>query len=938
MVRTRNEYGNDDDLRVKDDQQMQEQKAGPVQGQVPLSEQTHARPPRRGILGITFAKRSFSKLKKNLKPARRAKKNSKKNLKTAKPVEQATDIHGEEEKRAFARLSHTDTRTTMSSHFDVPVVNTSQKELLQLSNDNSRLQEQLSKATDDHNKLKDELLQQKLDFQQQMHDLERQINDLKETLLPQDRTNYVGELPSTSQQQVDEDSSSRSHSDSPPMRVDFAGDVVPFNESNDSTEKDNEPDDDTDDDSDDSAILDTVAPLQSAMPSASSDGVSSGFFSNNVQKASPVRRFVSEDPRQFAEFQKRSGENDFSPKAAQPRRHTVQLNNRGRRAGLKLGAQPGLGKKMDKNAAALASMGASGILKEGSQLFNFIQQERLSEWIKSFRRSDPRYQILNFFDDIANQGAQNIEKGFDPRMASPLLRMFDKASVFTVWRPTSLDAIRRMMLGEGVGKGLDIKGKSAKKGRLSGYVPFLQIYEEEHKKQVRTHPKGGKIKVFFMSQKSRDHVVAKLNELAKEMVETVETAKAVVAADEEEDDVMEWHLERLIWEMTDTTIDLLDDYAPSHYGILVPERLFWQGIVVRQDISREPGSENDTGRPSEPNFQNMNNLSLRKEPKDDGPKTVILQYEAPDEENVDPMNPLNLVMAYEEHGRVMPVVSDFDCFIVGTRGVRYEEPMASDQLDILKWCVHQIEIVLDSGVQSKSWTSRWLDVLKTEASKGFHPEIPPLGFSDPKSNDMMKHAISRLRKEGAVRHGSECFNYYFPQELDDEFLVISNDLAGSLRWNYVDKEGLQDVLMQQIDRGYTFPINPKWILCDKGWKKIYDKLMASERPNVQDSLRMWYPQEAGIRQKIEEIHQRHPNGFRRLDDTAVDHDHDGTAAMDLAEQELRAYLTFQRAKRKLRGIFVWRRLLMEMRKGHQRKARISNGEILTSGSEHSAIV
>lgn len=344
-------------------------------------------------------------------------------------------------------------------------------------------------------------------------------------------------------------------------------------------------------------------------------------------------------------------------------------------------------------------------------------------------------------------------------------------------------------------------------------------------------------------------------------------------------------------------------------------------MVVRQDISREPGSKNDTGRPSEPNFQNMNCLSLRKEPKDDGPKTVILQYEAPNEDKSDPMNPLNLVMAYEENNRVMPVVSDFDCFIVGTRGVRYEEPMAVDQLDILKWCINQIEIVLKSGVQTKSWTSRWLDVLKTEASKGFHPEMPPLGYSDPKSHDMMKHAISRLSKEGAVRHGSECFNYYFPQELDDEFLVISNDLAGSLRWSYVDKEGLQTVLMQQIEKGYTFPINPKWILCDKGWKKIYDKLIASQKPNVQDSLRMWYPPETGIREKIEEIHRLHPDGFQQLDKETSDHDLDGTAAMDLAEQELRAYLTFQRAKRKLRGIFVWRTMLMQMRKSSILKIR-----------------
>ena len=25
---------------------------------------------------------------------------------------------------------------------------------------------------------------------------------------------------------------------------------------------------------------------------------------------------------------------------------------------------------------------------------------------------------------------------------------------------------------------------------------------------------------------------------------------------------------------------------------------------------------------------------------------------------------------------------------------------------------------------------------------------------------------------GAVRHGAECFNFYFPQDLDDEFLVV----------------------------------------------------------------------------------------------------------------------------------------------------------------------
>ena len=36
-----------------------------------------------------------------------------------------------------------------------------------------------------------------------------------------------------------------------------------------------------------------------------------------------------------------------------------------------------------------------------------------------------------------------------------------------------------MMKGEATGKGLDIQGKNAKTGLLSGYVPFSQIYSNE---------------------------------------------------------------------------------------------------------------------------------------------------------------------------------------------------------------------------------------------------------------------------------------------------------------------------------------------------------------------------------------------------------------------------------------------------------------------------
>lgn len=573
--------------------------------------------------------------------------------------------------------------------------------------------------------------------------------------------------------------------------------------------------------------------------------------------------------------------------------------------------------------ASQSLAGLLGISEELEEEMNqFVKSQRLREWARQFRRSDPRYQILNFFNDVAQEGAKNMDQlGANVHMVSPLLRAFYKSSVFTVWRPTSFDAIRRMMLGEGVGKGLDIKGKSAKKGRLSGFVPFLQIHKEEHKKDIRTLPKDGKIRVFYHSKEDREKVAEFLEKVRVEMLETVKKARDIVNDDTiEDDETNEWALGKLIWDMTDSTIELVDDYAPKTYGVVVPERLFWEALVIRQDIRREAGGEDDTGRPSEPNFQNMNFGALRPHgPPGAKPTTraVILMYNDPLDDNQDPFDPRDFLMAYEEDNRVMPVVSDFDCFIVGTRGVKYEAPLPDDQLEVSKWCINQIESILESEIGTSSWTSRWLEVLKDSASRGFHPHIPPLGFSDPKSHSIMKFAIQRLRKEGAVRHGAECFNYYFPQELDDEFLVISDRLAGSsLPWKYVDQTGLQEILKSKIEEGYTFPINPKWILCDPGWKEVFDQLRASDKAYVQDSIRVWYPPGSGMLEKIEDIHSRFPNGFQRKSEgvDTSNEETEGTAAMDLAELELKYFLTLQRAKRKLRGFLMWRSLLDDRRK------------------------
>jgi hypothetical protein len=84
------------------------------------------------------------------------------------------------------------------------------------------------------------------------------------------------------------------------------------------------------------------------------------------------------------------------------------------------------------------------------------------------------------------------------------------------------------------------------------------------------------------------------------------------------------------------------------------------------------------------------------------------------------------LVAYEEHGRVKPVVSDFDCFLTGTRGVRYQEPLPKDQVDLVKWSVENISDVLDDqdATQStKGWMETWFGVLKKAALKGYYPKV-----------------------------------------------------------------------------------------------------------------------------------------------------------------------------------------------------------------------
>lgn len=288
----------------------------------------------------------------------------------------------------------------------------------------------------------------------------------------------------------------------------------------------------------------------------------------------------------------------------------------------------------------------------------WVQQHNFSVWASQFRRLDPRYQIQYFFDYVAEEGAQNVEKtDLAVGVLRPMIHFLPKRSqVFTVWRPTSNTAIRRMMLGEAVGKGLDIKGKSAKRGKLSGYVPFLQIGENKHKSKIRPLSKEGVVRVFYPgnARRARDIAADKLARVANEMIRAVEKAKETIEDEAVPEEERAEALDTMLLDMVDPKILYIDEYAPQRYGFEVPERLFWEAYFVRQDCTRIPGSQYDGGRPSQPAFQDMNFGALRAQSKeDDAPRACIFQNADPG----DPMNPFELLMAYEENSRVMPVVS-----------------------------------------------------------------------------------------------------------------------------------------------------------------------------------------------------------------------------------------------------------------------------------------
>jgi len=348
----------------------------------------------------------------------------------------------------------------------------------------------------------------------------------------------------------------------------------------------------------------------------------------------------------------------------------------------------------------------------------------------------------------------------------------------------------------------------------------VQISDNKHKPMVEKSPPNARLRLYFKTKPGREE--------ARNALQAVATTMSSKNA---------------------LNIQILDDqYAPTVFGLEMAEELLREAYIMKPDLSPIVGWE--TGRASEPAYMDMNLHAIR-----DGvePKVVLYQFD-----ESDPMNPRGLLVAYAEQF-VKPVVSDFDTFTIGSKGFTKYEPLPQEQAKLVDWQLMQTQGILES-LDGNPWTTRWLEVIRKASEGGFHPVFPKYGYGDPVSYRLISDIVEETAPCGAVRHGAECSNFYFPQELDDQYLVVWYKFPNK-PWDYMTEDGLRKFLLARIQDGYAFPINPVWPVRDQGWYEVLEKL--EEEPTARACLESWFP--GDIIPRVHRLHKEHPQGFRIVD-------------------------------------------------------------------------
>lgn len=77
--------------------------------------------------------------------------------------------------------------------------------------------------------------------------------------------------------------------------------------------------------------------------------------------------------------------------------------------------------------------------------------------------------------------------------------------------------VLRMLNQTAVGKGLNVKGKSAKRNHLSGFVPFLQISDNKHKRRLGRCPENSRVILYFQTKEQQELAKLELEIVMKDL-------------------------------------------------------------------------------------------------------------------------------------------------------------------------------------------------------------------------------------------------------------------------------------------------------------------------------------------------------------------------------------------------------------------------------------
>ena len=193
----------------------------------------------------------------------------------------------------------------------------------------------------------------------------------------------------------------------------------------------------------------------------------------------------------------------------------------------------------------------------------------------------------------------------------------------------------------------------------------------------------------------------------------------------------------------------------------------------------------------------------------------------------------------------------------------------------------------------------------------------------------MEGAVTRFafNRNGAVRHGAECFNFKFPQGIDEKLLVVADrgemdHGSSNYLFHYMTPSEVQDFMLEKLDEGFVFPLNPKWILADIGWKKVYDKMLLSDDPEIQQSLDVWYPKESGVRELIERVHEKFPHGFTCASPSRKI---EATEKLHLLEQKLKRKELLEGAMKKIK-VMRSMGLFKEIKKAYDNERKVKQSD------------